>query len=104
MAGDDQQAEWHYRLGKLLASHGNRGAALPELEKAVTLAERPDEPTHVWLFDAHFLLAEALRGSLANKARAIEHYQRFIELAPHDNAYVPEAEKALAALGAPANR
>ena len=104
LAGDDQHAEWHYRLGKLLAAHGNRNASGPELDKAVVLAERPNEPPHPWLFDAHFLLAEALRSSPANKAKTIEHYRRFLELAPHDNAYVKEAETALVGLGATPRR
>jgi cellulose synthase operon protein C len=100
IAGNDEVPEWHHRLGKLLTNHGNRAAALPELEKAVELAEKPDEPVRPWLFDAHFLLGEALRGSPAAKAKAIEHYRRFLQLAPHDNAYVPEAQKALVGLGA----
>jgi tetratricopeptide (TPR) repeat protein len=104
LAGNDEQAEWHYRLGKLLDAHGNRAGVIPELEKAVDLAGRPDAPHYTWLYDAHFILAEALHRSPANKAKAIEHYQRFLELAPPGIAYRQDAEKALAGMGVRVNR
>ncbi len=104
IAGDDGQAEWHYRLGKILGAHGNRGAVAPELEKAVDLASRPDQPSYPWLYDAHFLLADALPHTPANKPKVIEHYQRFLDLAPAGNAYRVEAEKALLGLGIRQNR
>ena len=102
IAGNGAVPEWHYRLGKILASHGSAAASAPELEQAVKLAEAPDRPAPGWLYDAHLLLAEASRGS--NKPRAIESYRRFLELAPHDSPYVAEAEKALASLGATRQR
>jgi tetratricopeptide (TPR) repeat protein len=99
--GNDNVAEWHYRLGKLLRDHGNRAAVAAEMEKATTLGERPKETHNAWLADAHFLAGEALRTNPAQKAKAIEHYQRFLLIAPSGNAYRREAEQALAALGAP---
>ena len=102
IAGNGAVPEWHYRLGKILASRGSAAASAPELEQAVKLAEASDRPTPGWLYDAHLLLAEASRGS--NKPRAIESYRRFLELAPRDSPYVIEAEKALASLGAPRQR
>ncbi len=102
IAGNPSIAEWHYRLGKILASHGSVAASGPELEQAVKLADLPDHPVPGWLYDAHLLLAEAVRGS--NKARAIESYRRFLELAPHDSPYVSEAEKGLVSLGATPQR
>jgi tetratricopeptide (TPR) repeat protein len=101
IAGNDDVAEWHYRLGKLLRDHGNRAAVAAEMEKATTLGERPKETRNAWLPDAHFLAGEALRSSPADKAKAIEHYQRFLALASIGNAYRKEAEQALQALGAP---
>ena len=71
-------------------------------DRAVKLGDVADHPAPGWLYDAHLLLAEAVRGS--NKPRAIESYRRFLELAPHDSPYVSEAEKALASLGATVQR
>ncbi len=99
IAGNDKVAEWHYRLGKLLWSHGSKAAAVPELERAVTLGDKPGEPVHPWIVDAHYLFAEGLRPAPANKAKAIEQYKRFLEVAPKDNAYVPEVNATLLALG-----
>jgi tetratricopeptide (TPR) repeat protein len=102
IAGNNAVAEWHYRLGKILASHGSVAASAPELDQAVKLADVPDHPAPGWLYDAHLLHAEAVRGS--NKPRAIESYRRFLELAPRDSPYVSEAEKALVSLGATRER
>jgi predicted Zn finger-like uncharacterized protein len=99
IAGDDGNAEWHYRLGKVLTSHGGAAAALPELERSVEIAEGPDQLPMPWLYDAHFLLGEALRSRPPSKAKAIEHYKRFLELAPRDNAYIKDARAALLGLG-----
>ena len=99
ISGNEQSPEWHFRLGKLLSAHGSAAASVPELERSVELAEAPDQPARPWLYDAHFLLAEAYRPQPANKQKAIDHYKRFLELAPRDNAYVSEAQKALAGLG-----
>jgi len=102
IAGNGSVAEWHYRLGKLLASHGKQAAGGPELEQAITIAEAPDHPTPVWLYDAHFLFAEAVRAR--SRDNAIHSYQRFLELAPRGNAYIVEAQRALASLGAAPGR
>lgn len=98
VAGNDKVAEWRYRLGKLYAARGNRPAALAELEKAVELGSAPDRPRPAWMFDAHFLLAEAMRAT-GNRDKAIEHYKKFLEAAPVDNAYRPDALQALRGLG-----
>ncbi len=100
IAGNDDVAEWHYRLGKLLRDHGSRAGVAPEMDKAVTLGEKPGQTRNAWLPDAHLLLAEALRGSPADKAKAIENYQRFLALVPPTHPYRKEAEDALRALGA----
>lgn len=101
IAGNPAVPEWHYRLGKILASHGSVAASAPELEQAVKLAEAA-QPLPGWLYDAHLLLAEAVRGS--NKPLAIESYRRFLELAPRDSPYVAEAERALTSLGSSRQR
>ncbi|UQA63747.1 zinc-ribbon domain-containing protein [Polyangium aurulentum] len=99
VAGNGSVAEWHYRLGKIHDANGNRLAATPELEKAIELADVKGKPVPVWLFDAHFLFAEAMRAS-GGKDKAITSYRRYLELAPAGNAYRVDAERALQSLGA----
>ncbi|WP_434045473.1 MULTISPECIES: tetratricopeptide repeat protein [Sorangium] len=99
IASNDKVPEWHYRLGKIYASRGNRAGAAAELEQAVALGEAPERSAPPWLFDAHFLLAEALRAT-NDREKAIRHYQRFLETAPTDNAYRRDAQQALESLGA----
>ena len=62
------------------------------------LAEASDRGRPAWLFDAHFLVAEAMRAS-GNRDKAIEHYKKYLTTAPVDNAYRPDAERALKGLG-----
>jgi tetratricopeptide (TPR) repeat protein len=97
--GNGSVAEWHYRLGKIHESNGNRLAATPALEKAIELADAKGKSPPVWLFDAHFLFAEAMRAS-GQKDKAIASYRRYLELAPAGNAYRVDAERALQSLGA----
>lgn len=99
IAGNDSVPEWHYRLGKVYMTRGNRAGASAEMEKAISLAAVSIRPSPAWLFDAHFLVAEFLRAT-GNGAKAIEHYNAFLATAPADNAYRADAEKALKALGA----
>jgi predicted Zn finger-like uncharacterized protein len=98
IAGNDGVAEWHYRLGKIYAGNGNRAGSTPELEKAIQVSEAKKQ-TPVWLFDAYFLYAEAMRGA-GQKEKAIHGYKRYLELAPVQNAYRTDAERALQSLGA----
>ncbi len=93
IAGNDQEADWHYRLGKVYFTRGNRGLATPELDKAVTIADAPDKATPGWLGEAHFLLGEAFRGT--NKEKARRHFTRFLELAPQNHPYRVDADRAL---------
>ncbi len=71
---------------------------MAELERAVTLATSTTRARPAWLFDAHFLYAEALRAA-GDRDKAIENYRRFLELAPTDNAYRTDAEKVLEGWG-----
>ena len=98
IAADDGVAEWHYRLGKIYYNRQNRPGATAELDKAVTIGELPEtSPAPTWLFDAHFLLGEMYKAA-GNKEKAVLHYEAFLRTAPSDNAYRPDAEKALKAL------
>jgi predicted Zn finger-like uncharacterized protein len=98
IAGDESNPEWHYRLGKQLAGQNNNAAAGPELEKALELAEGSDMVPPNWLAEAHFLTGEALKSNPREKAKAIEHYKKYLEMTPQ-SPYASDAKKALAGLG-----
>jgi predicted Zn finger-like uncharacterized protein len=71
---------WRYRYGKLLMEHGNAGAALAYLLPSATTMEKSEQRPG-WLARLEFLTAEALRKA-GRRADAIEHYRRFLEIAP----------------------
>jgi tetratricopeptide (TPR) repeat protein len=87
---------WHYRYGKLLLEKGSRAAALAQLVPAVASAEKL-ETRPAWLAPLEFLAAEALRGA-GRKADAIEHYRRFLDVAPVSSPDRYDAQKALSLL------
>jgi len=76
---DDTRSLWWYRLGRLSMDAGNREQAAQALARATFLGSTPPHP--VWLANAHRELAEALELG-RERAGAIEHYRRFLELAP----------------------
>jgi tetratricopeptide (TPR) repeat protein len=84
---------WRYRYGKLLMEAGKRPAALAQLLPAVTAAERI-EVRPGWLAPLEFLSADALR-SAGRKADAVEHYRRFLEIAPISSPDRLDAQRAL---------
>jgi tetratricopeptide (TPR) repeat protein len=89
--------EWLYRYGKLLGDHNENGAALAQLVPASAAGEKLD--THPgWLPDLEFLTAEALRKA-GRKNDAVEHYKRFLEIAPQNSPYRADAKTALGRLG-----
>ena len=88
---------WRFRFGKLLAEHGKAGAALPLLLAASAGAEKMDLRPG-WLGPLEFLTAEVLRKSGGRKADAIDHYRRFLELAPVSSPDRADAHAALAQL------
>jgi tetratricopeptide (TPR) repeat protein len=87
---------WRYRYGKLLMDKGGPGAALPMLLPAVSSSEKMD-PRPGWLGPLEFLSAEALRKA-GRRNDAIEHYQRFLEIAPLNSPDRADAQKALGQL------
>jgi tetratricopeptide (TPR) repeat protein len=106
LAGDGSQTTadgtvlhpyWHFRYGKLLLEHGNAGAGLPYLLAAAVAAEKSEHHPG-WFANAEFLTAEALRKA-GRKNDAIEHYKRFLEIAPVNSPDRVDAQKALAQLG-----
>lgn len=90
---------WHYRYGQLLAERGGGAAALAQLLSAVAATEKMDVHP-AWLAPLEFLSAEALRGA-GKRSEAIEHYQRFLDIAPQNSPDRYDAERALKQLGQP---
>jgi cellulose synthase operon protein C len=87
---------WRYRYGKLLSEHGNAGAALALLLPATLAAEKMSQRPG-WQGPAEFLTAEALRKAGRNK-EAVEHYRRYLEIAPVNSPDRADAQAALARL------
>ena len=85
--------DWRYEYGKLLMDRGNVGAALPLLLQAATTVEKSDQRPG-WLAHLEVLTAEALQKS-GRKSEAVEHYRRFMEIAPVNS---PDRDDAQAAL------
>jgi tetratricopeptide (TPR) repeat protein len=92
---------WRYRYGKLLLDRGQTGAALAQLLPAVLTAEKDSGQRPGWLAPLEFLTAEALRKS-GRRADAVEHYRRFLEIAPVNSPDRVDAQHALSQL-APSN-
>jgi len=97
IAGDPGKAFWHYKLGRLLYTNGNRVEAGDEIAKAVEIALKDARPN--WLWEAYMILGDANRAS-GKRQQAIDYYQEFLKLAPPDSPYRAEVKKALASLGA----
>jgi predicted Zn finger-like uncharacterized protein len=100
IAADDSQPYWRYRYGRLLAEKGNVQEAARHLafaaDKAAEAAARPG-----WLATAEFNAAETLRRA-GRRAEAVEHYKRFLAIAPAQSPDRADAARALASLeGAP---
>jgi tetratricopeptide (TPR) repeat protein len=87
---------WRYRYGKLLMDHGGPASALTMLLPAVLTSEKMD-PRPGWLAPLEFLSAEALRKGGRHKD-AVEHYQRFLEIAPVNSPDRADAQRTLAQL------
>ena len=88
---------WRYRYGKLLMEHGTTPAALAQLLPAAATAEKLG-PKPGWLGPLEFLAAEGLRKT-GKKADAIDHYRRYLEVAPVNSPDRLDAQQALVALG-----
>jgi tetratricopeptide (TPR) repeat protein len=84
---------WRYRYGKLLFEKGGRPASLAQLVPAATAAEKM-EIRPAWLAPLEYLTAEALRAA-GRKADAIEHYRRFLEIAPPSSPDRADARRTL---------
>ncbi len=95
--GNGSVAEWRYRLGKILESHGNRVGAAEQIEKAIELLETKPGTSQGWQIDAYYLYGETMRAS-GQKEKALKGYRRFLQLAPPNYAYRVDAERAIKTL------
>ena len=99
IAANGGRADWRFRLGKLMMQQGNRAGALEHLTKAMEIVSSADAAKPPWLADCARYLAEAELAA-GKKELAMQHYQQFASLASADSPYLPDACKALTALGA----
>ena len=90
--GNKWRPEWQFRLGKILMDRGAKDEAAPFLRRAVDLLEERKQ-TPAWLWNANWLLGESLRRS--DPKRALKAYKEFLRLSTSENAYRPDAEKAV---------
>ncbi|MBX3251942.1 MAG: zinc-ribbon domain-containing protein [Myxococcales bacterium] len=78
VAGDPTRGDWWYRLGRVRLDAGRRGEAAQAFARAIDAA---GTRTPTWLPEAHRLKAEAHRLG-GERAAAVTHYRRYLELAP----------------------
>ncbi len=80
VAATDTNGEWWYRLGRLLLDASRTAESVHALSRATLLGEAAT-PRPAWLADAHRILGDGMR--LSNeRAGAIQHYQRYLAIAP----------------------
>lgn len=96
IAAEPDNAVWLFRYGKLLVGrhHNTKGAVL--LRKAITLASEADSKP-VWLWQAHYLTAFALKGA----PEALPHWKAYLADSPSDSVFREEAKRELARAGQP---
>ena len=80
LRGDASRGHWWYRLGRLQLDAGHQAEGARALERATKIGD-DEVRIPAWLSDAHRLQGEALEGT-GNQRGAIEHYKRYLELAP----------------------
>jgi tetratricopeptide (TPR) repeat protein len=106
LSRDGDRPKWLYRYGKLLSANGQTARAVPHVKRAIDLvtpkgvlavATDEDGKPPVWLWQAHYLVGRGLGMVQA----AVPHWEAYLHLAPADNPYRREAERALASLGHP---
>jgi tetratricopeptide (TPR) repeat protein len=94
----EDNGDWWYRLGRLHLDAGHPSEASRALSRATRLGDTmPSAPG--WLADAHRIQGDAMRLN-RERAGAIEHYRRYLELAAPDAADRTEVEQSLRELGA----
>jgi tetratricopeptide (TPR) repeat protein len=94
----DTNGEWWYRLGRFQLDAGHTAESVHALGRATLLGEA-DTPRPAWLADAHRVLADGMALS-HERAGAVQHYQRYLEIAPSEALDRDEVRAALMDLGA----
>jgi len=80
VAGSPNRGEWWFRLGRLQLDGSRTADSVRSLSRATELGEA-EAQRPAWLPDAHRILGDAMK--LSNeRTGAIEHYRRYLELAP----------------------
>jgi tetratricopeptide (TPR) repeat protein len=99
LEADAARADWWFRLGRLQLDAAQTSAAIQSLTRATTLGESaPPGQVNPWLPDAHRVLGEAMQLS-GERSGAIEHYRRYLEVAPAGAVDRNTVQRALAELG-----
>lgn len=98
LAVRDSNGEWWYRLGRLELDSGHRAEATRALARSTLLGDAMTPPPG-WLADAHRLQADALRLG-GERGSAIEHYQRYLSIAPPNALDRGDVRQTLMDLGA----
>ncbi len=80
VAANATRGEWWYRLGRLQLDGSRTSDSVRSLSRATVLGEA-DSHRPVWLPDAHRVLGDAMKLT-GERSGAIEHYRRYLEIAP----------------------
>src|SRR5690606_6707802 len=98
LAEDNTQGQWWYELGQLRMDAGRTRDAVQALARATVLGEGEAAKAR-WLIDAHRVQGDAHR-TLGERQAAIDHYKRYLELAPPTSIDLREVREHLMDLGA----
>jgi tetratricopeptide (TPR) repeat protein len=97
VAARENNGEWWYRLGRLQLDAGHAAEAARALGRATRLGDATT-PQPYWLADALRLRGDALRLT-GDRESAIEHYRRYLQIAPPTSIDRAEVRRALTDLG-----
>jgi len=92
---DGARGRWWYRLGRLRVDAGRQAEARAALVRAISSGDA-ESRAPAWLADAHRILGDLTRGS--DRAGAIAHYRKYLELAPASAIDRAEVQQAVARL------
>jgi len=99
LAADATRGEWWFRLGRLQLDASQTSGAVQSLTRATTLGESAASGHgSPWLADGHRVLGEAMQLS-GDRSGAIEHYRRYLEIAPAGAVDRNTVQRALRDLG-----
>ncbi len=97
VAAVDTNGEWWYRLGRLQLDASHTSESVHALGRATLIGEAAT-PRPAWLADAHRILGDGMRLS-GERAGAIQHYERYLAIAPEGAIDRDDVRSALMDLG-----